>query len=33
MTGLYYEQFSLEMEFHHALRRTVTEMDNIMLLI
>lgn len=30
MAGLYYEQFSVGMEFDHALRRTVTEMDNIM---
>jgi acyl dehydratase len=30
MTGLYYEQFEVGMEFNHALTRTVTEMDNIM---
>lgn len=30
MAGLYYEQFSVGMEFDHALRRTVTETDNIM---
>jgi acyl dehydratase len=30
MAGLYYEQFEVGMEFKHALRRTVTEMDNIM---
>ena len=30
MAGLYYEQFEVGMEFDHALRRTVTEMDNIM---
>ena len=30
MAGLYYEQFSVGMEFDHALRRTVTEMDNTM---
>ena len=30
MAGLYYEQFTVGMEFDHALRRTVTEMDNIM---
>ena len=30
MTGLYYEQFKIGMEFKHSLTRTVTEMDNIM---
>jgi len=30
MSGLYYEQFEVGMEFNHALTRTVTEMDNIM---
>ena len=30
MAGLYYEQFSICMEFQHSLTRTVTEMDNIM---
>jgi acyl dehydratase len=30
MSGLYYEQFEVGMEFRHALTRTVTEMDNIM---
>ena len=30
MTGLYYEQFKIDMEFKHSLTRTVTEMDNIM---
>ena len=30
MSGLYYEEFEPGMEFHHALTRTVTEMDNIM---
>ncbi|GIS65754.1 MAG: MaoC family dehydratase [Rhodospirillaceae bacterium] len=30
MTGLYYEQFEVGMEFTHSLTRTVTEMDNIM---
>lgn len=30
MAGLYYEDFEIEMEFNHALTRTVTEMDNIM---
>jgi len=28
MAGLHYEEFHAGMEFHHALRRTVTEMDN-----
>jgi acyl dehydratase len=30
MSGLYFEEFEGGMEFHHALTRTVTEMDNIM---
>jgi len=30
MAGLYYEEFTVGMEFQHALRRTVTEMDNVM---
>ncbi|WP_025897060.1 MaoC family dehydratase [Sneathiella glossodoripedis] len=30
MSGLYYEEFEIGMEFKHALTRTVTEMDNIM---
>ncbi|MCH2568059.1 MAG: MaoC family dehydratase, partial [Pseudomonadales bacterium] len=30
MSGLYYEEFKLGMEFQHALTRTITEMDNIM---
>ncbi|MEQ9640333.1 MAG: MaoC family dehydratase [Alphaproteobacteria bacterium] len=30
MAGLYYEEFEIGMEFHHALTRTVTEMDNIL---
>ena len=30
MKGLYYEEFEVGMEFHHALTRTITEMDNIM---
>ncbi len=30
MSGLYYEQFEVGMEFKHGLTRTVTEMDNIM---
>lgn len=30
MSGLYYEEFDVGMEFNHALTRTVTEMDNIM---
>ncbi|GLQ06355.1 MaoC family dehydratase [Sneathiella chinensis] len=29
-SGLYYEEFEVGQEFHHALTRTVTEMDNIM---
>ena len=30
MSGLYYEEFEIGMEFKHALTRTVTEMDNVM---
>ena len=30
MSGLYYEEFNVGMEFNHALTRTITEMDNIM---
>ena len=30
MSGLYYEEFEIGMEFHHSLTRTVTEGDNIM---
>ena len=30
MSGLYYEEFKVGMEFNHPLTRTVTEMDNIM---
>jgi acyl dehydratase len=30
MAGLYYEEFQVGLEFRHALRRTVTEMDNVM---
>lgn len=30
MSGLYYEEFSVGQEFHHAWTRTVTEMDNTM---
>jgi len=30
MSGLYYEEFEVGMEFNHALTRTVTEMDNVM---
>lgn len=29
MAGLYYEEFEVGREFHHALSRTVTEHDNI----
>ncbi|MDQ6620211.1 MAG: MaoC family dehydratase [Pseudomonadota bacterium] len=28
MAGLYYEEFSIGMQFRHAVRRTVTEADN-----
>lgn len=30
MTGLYYEQFEIGMEFKHSLARTVTESDNLL---
>ena len=30
MTGLYYEQFEIGMEFKHSLIRTVTESDNLL---
>ncbi|MCB1490974.1 MAG: MaoC family dehydratase [Rhodobiaceae bacterium] len=30
MRGLYYEEFETGQVFDHALRRTVTEMDNVM---
>ena len=30
MGGLYYEDFEPEQTFEHAIRRTVTEMDNVM---
>lgn len=30
MAGLYFEEFEVGQEFHHALTRTVTEMDNLM---
>ena len=30
MSGLYYEEFKIGMEFNHPLTRTVTEMDNVM---
>ncbi len=30
MSGLYYEEFEVGMEFNHSLTRTITEMDNIM---
>ncbi|MGB7180622.1 MAG: MaoC family dehydratase [Burkholderiaceae bacterium] len=30
MAGLYYEEFSVGMEFQHSLTRTITEMDNVM---
>lgn len=30
MSGLYYEEFKVGMEFNHSLTRTITEMDNVM---
>ena len=30
MAGLYYEDFEIGMVFHHDLRRTVTEADNVL---
>ena len=30
MTGLYYEQFEIGMEFKHSLTRTITESDNLL---
>ena len=30
MTGVYYEQFEIGMEFNHSLTRTVTESDNLL---
>jgi acyl dehydratase len=30
MSGLYYEEFDIGQEFHHALTRTVTEADNLL---
>ena len=30
MTGLYFEQFEIGMEFKHSLTRTVTESDNLL---
>ena len=30
MAGLYFEEFSVGQEFHHEIRRTVTDMDNIL---
>ncbi len=30
MAGLYFEILTIEMEFHHSLSRTVTEMDHIL---
>ena len=30
MAGLYYEQFSVGQTFVHEIRRTVTDMDNIL---
>lgn len=30
MSGLYFEEFVVGQEFEHAVRRTVTEMDNVL---
>lgn len=30
MSGLYFEEFEIGQEFHHALTRTVTEADNLL---
>jgi len=30
MAGLYFEQFSVDQTFVHEIRRTVTDMDNIL---
>ena len=30
MSGLYFEQFSVGQSFRHAIRRTVSEMDNVL---
>ncbi len=30
MAGLYFEILTIEIEFHHSLSRTVTEMDHIL---
>jgi acyl dehydratase len=30
MSGLYFEEFEIGREYKHALRRTVTEMDNVL---
>jgi len=30
MAGLYYDEFSVGLAFEHAIRRTVTEMDNVL---
>lgn len=30
MSGLFYEEFEVGMEFNHSLTRTITEMDNVM---
>ncbi len=30
MAGLYYEEFSIGQKFEHPIRRTVTEMDNLL---
>jgi len=30
MAGLYYDEFTIGQAFHHAIRRTITEMDNVL---
>lgn len=30
MAGLYFDQFEIGMVFEHSIRRTITEMDNVM---
>lgn len=30
MAGLYFEEFEIGQEFHHAITRTITEMDNVL---
>jgi acyl dehydratase len=31
MAGLYFEEFTIGMKFNHAIRRTITEADNVFL--